>query len=268
MWRNYETATNLSEKSTEIRTATLLSCIGIEGFELCKCLDFAEEEDRQKIDKVLDRLERHSVGEVNETFERFKFNQRNQEASELIDAYVSAIRVLVKSCNFAALEESLLRDGIVMGIRDDATRKKLLQTRQLDLKLTIDICRANESSSQHFREMRVTDDVQKLHLSRKPQPVDVGNRDVPSYRRLKQQQRASQPTAKCKFCGQESKFQNELCPAFGRTCKKCKKKRFSLPICADRDPRTCGSRIWKQQRWRNPRSWITARSGIPKENLC
>ena len=126
MWRNYETATNLSEKSSEIRTATLLSCIGMDGFELCESLDFAAEGDRQQIDIVLDRLERHFVGEVNEIFERFKFNQWNQEASELIDAYVSALRMLVKSCNFAALEESLLRDRIVMGIRDDATRKKTL----------------------------------------------------------------------------------------------------------------------------------------------
>ena len=67
MWRNYETATNLSEKSSEIRTATLLSCIGIDGFDLCESLDFAEE-DRQKIDNVLDRLERHFVGEVKRNF--------------------------------------------------------------------------------------------------------------------------------------------------------------------------------------------------------
>ena len=204
----------------------------MDGFELCESLDFAAEEDRQKIDKVLDRLERHFVGEVNETFERFKFNQRNQEASELIDAYVSALRMLVKSCNFAALKESLLRDRIVMGIRDDATRRKLLQTRQLDLKMTIDICRANESSSRQVREMRATDDVQKLHSSRKPQPVDVGTQNVP--RRSKPQQRASQPTAKCKFCGQEHKFQKELCPAFGRTCKKCKKPNHFADMCRSR----------------------------------
>ena len=110
--------------------------------------------------------------------------------------------------------------------------KKLLQTRQLDLKMIIDICRANESSSRQVREMRATDDVQKLHSSRKPQPVDVGTRDVP--RRSKPQQRASQPIPKCKFCGQEHKFQKEICPAFGRTCKKCKKPNHFADMCRSR----------------------------------
>src|ERR1700721_378706 len=129
MWINYETAANLTDKATGIRTATFLACIGVEGFQLYESLDFAEDADRTKIDKVLERLERHFVGEVNETFERFRFNQRGQENHESIEAYVSALRTLVRPCNLAALEESLLRDRIVMGIRDDAARRKLLQTR-------------------------------------------------------------------------------------------------------------------------------------------
>jgi uncharacterized protein YfaT (DUF1175 family) len=102
MWNNYETAANLNDKSTEVRTATFLTSIGMDGFQLYESLDFAEEGDRNKIDKVLERLDRHFVGEVNETFERFKFNQRNQEMNESIDAYVSALRSIVKSCNFSA----------------------------------------------------------------------------------------------------------------------------------------------------------------------
>ena len=71
MWNNYEIAANLNDKSTEVRTATFLTSIGMDGFQLYESLDFAEEGDRSKIDKVLERLDRHFVGEVNETFERF-----------------------------------------------------------------------------------------------------------------------------------------------------------------------------------------------------
>lgn len=133
MWTNYETAAELIDKPTEIRTATFLTCIGVEGFQLYESLDFAADGDNHKIDKVIERLERHFVGEVNETFERFKFNQRCQESNETVDVYVGALSTLVKTCSFAALEDSLLRDRIVMGIRDDNTRKKLLQTRDLNL---------------------------------------------------------------------------------------------------------------------------------------
>ena len=163
MWKNYETTTNLIEESSEIRTATLLSCIGMDGFELYETLDFAEEGDQKQIDRVLKHLEMHFVGEVKETFERFKFNQRNQEVTKGIDGYVNSLRSMVKTCNFTALEDSLLRDRIVMGIHEDSTHKKLLQTRNLDLKLTINICHRTEISLRQVREMRYTDKVQKLH---------------------------------------------------------------------------------------------------------
>jgi len=107
---------------------------------LIQSLDFAEDAHRTNIDQVIARLDTHFIGEANETFERFKFNQRIQHSNETIDTYVSALRTLVRSCNFGALENSLLRDRIVIGVRDDATRKKLLQMRTLDLKQTIDIC--------------------------------------------------------------------------------------------------------------------------------
>jgi len=123
MWINYETAVNLADKSTEIQTATLLACIGVEAFQLIQSFDFAEDAHRTNIDQVIAHLDTHFIGEVNETFERFKFNQRIQDLNETIDIYVSALRTLVRSCNFGALENSLLRDRIVIGVRDDATRK-------------------------------------------------------------------------------------------------------------------------------------------------
>ena len=55
--------------------------------------------------------------------------------------FLSDIRRLVKSCDYSNVEESTIRDMIVVMIRDDATRKRLLQTRKLDLSKMIDICR-------------------------------------------------------------------------------------------------------------------------------
>ena len=94
---------------------------------MCESLDFAEEGGRTEINKVLVLLDRHFVGEVNETFERFTLNQRNQELNESIDTYVSALRAMVNP--FAALEESFLRDRIVIGIRDDGARRKLIDSK-------------------------------------------------------------------------------------------------------------------------------------------
>ena len=102
------------------------------------------------------------MGETNETFERYIFRRQSQEESETIDTYVSVLRSLVRSSNFGALEDSLLRDQIVIGINDDATRRKLLQIRELTLQNAIDICRSSELSSRHMKEMKPVDDVHYL----------------------------------------------------------------------------------------------------------
>ena len=228
MWNNYETAANLNDKATEVRTATFLACIGMDGFQLCESLDFAEEGDRTKIDKVLERLDRHFVGEINETFERFKFNQRSQEPNESIEAYVSALRALVKPCNFATLEESLLRDRIVIGIRDDGARRKLLQTRNLDLKTALDICRASEASSKQVKEMKPTEDVHKMqHASRKQQFKSDQGTTKPFRSKSKSKVRSGI----CKFCGSEHEFKKELCRAFGKTCNVCSGKNHIAKVC-------------------------------------
>ena len=71
------------------------------------------------------------------------FNRRDQEASESVDAYVTALRKLAKTCNYNLLTEPLIRDRMVVGINDDLAGKKLLQTSKLTLSQCIDICRSS-----------------------------------------------------------------------------------------------------------------------------
>ncbi|CAC5398224.1 unnamed protein product [Mytilus coruscus] len=93
------------------------------------------------------------VGKTNETFERYTFNICNQSEAENIDTYVSKLRKLAKTCNYQDLIESLIRDRIVCGIRDNTARKRLLQEDKLTLNKCIDICRALESTSAKMKTM-------------------------------------------------------------------------------------------------------------------
>ena len=67
--------------------------------------------------------------------------------NESIDFYVAVLRNLAKTCNYGTLEENLIRDRLVMGTRENSTRKRLLQESELILNRCIDICRANESTA-------------------------------------------------------------------------------------------------------------------------
>ena len=75
------------------------------------------------------------MGDVNETFELFKFNQRSQEACKNFDAYLTGLWNLAESCNFWTCpntSDSNLCDRIVLGIRNEDARKRLLQERNLE----------------------------------------------------------------------------------------------------------------------------------------
>ena len=145
-WNNYEVATRLDTESPKYRTSVLLACIGDEAFDIFDGFSFEKEEDQNDIDIVLDIFEQFCVGEASEIYETFLFNKRNQEEGETIDAYVSSLWKLAKTSNFKTNEERMLRDRIVLGVRDDTVRQKLREVRKLTLASCIEVSRAHESS--------------------------------------------------------------------------------------------------------------------------
>ena len=55
---------------------------------------------------------------MNETYERFIFNNRDQKEGETFESFHAAIRFLDKTCNYCdAYINSVLHDRIVIGIR-------------------------------------------------------------------------------------------------------------------------------------------------------
>jgi hypothetical protein len=126
-----------------------------------------DEEARSDIDEVIQAFDTYCIGEVNITYERYTFNRLVQESSESFDGFVTELRKLIKSCDYGQLEDSILKDRIVIGIKDDATRRKLLQTRKLDLAQAVDICRASETATKHLKEMASAAEVHKVDMRRR-----------------------------------------------------------------------------------------------------
>ena len=96
-------------------------------------------------------LDSHFVGEVNEVCKRFISHQNKHEPAEPFESFLTVLRKLVMTCEYGDLEYSAIRDQIATGITDDSTRRRLLQTRKLDLKTAIDICRAAEAAVSQSR---------------------------------------------------------------------------------------------------------------------
>ena len=59
-----------------------------------------------------------------------------------------------KTCNFCDyLRDSLIRDRIVLGIKNELTTKKLLRMRDLNLNRCIDVCRSEEVAELQMKSL-------------------------------------------------------------------------------------------------------------------
>ena len=216
MWSNYEIAARLVKQPKEERTATLLKCLGADALEIVDGLNFANDEERKDIDVVLVKLEVFCVGETNKIYERYQFNKRDQESGESIDSYVASLRTWAKTCNYGSLLDSLTRDRIVVGIRDNGTRKRLLQEANLTLNKCIDICRSSEATSAQLQAMGNQEDFKFVADDKfKKETQDKGGKDVIS----------------CKFCDKKHVRSREECPAWGKNCNKCGEKNHFAVKC-------------------------------------
>ena len=230
MWTNYEIASGLKSQENKIRAATLLTCIGTDALDIIDGLPLQETE-KDDCDRILELMGSHCIGEVNETYERYVFNKRNQEPNETIDSYVTALRNLAKTCNYKDLEDNLIRDRIVVGLRDSDTAKLLLSEPKLTLQLCIDKCRAQEATTRQVKAINQED----VHYVKGKQQKIPGTQKTPRQetKRIQGHKDMKPRWSQCKFCGKHHKFRKSECPAYGKTCSRCSGKNHfaTSPVC-------------------------------------
>ena len=226
IWEIYEIATHLNKQDSSLRVATLLSSIGSDVLDIFDGLSFDTEAEGQDINRVLEKLEAYCIGETNETYERYVFNKRDQQQGESFDSYLSAFRSLIKTCNFGTLQDNLLRDRVVLGIRENSTRKKLLAESKLTLEKCISICRANKTTSKQLKEI-AGEEVNAInsaslpsHSTGNPPSKRIAATGVPRNKGSGTGQR-SESQIKCKFCLKTHEKKKESCFAWNKSCNAC-----------------------------------------------
>ena len=92
------------------------------------------EADRKKYDSVLGKFDDFFNVRRNKIYERARFNRRDQRDGESAEQYITALYELVKNCEYGDQRDEMLRDRLVVGIRDGALSAKL----QLEATLTLE----------------------------------------------------------------------------------------------------------------------------------
>ena len=214
-WDNYSIVARLERFDEKFKTAMFLSVIGEDAMEIFDGMDFTPESDRQVLSRVVGKFEEFCIGETNETYERFIFNRRKQE-NESIDQYVTILRKLAQTCNFCGcLQDSLIRDWLVLGIRDESIRKKLLQEKKLSLSHAVDIGTSGETTSM---ASGTNEEINSLKIKR----TNNGR-----------SRRERETIRSCRYCG--GSHRRGDCPAYGQTCKKCGRRNHFSQVCLQRN---------------------------------
>ncbi|MCG8048533.1 MAG: hypothetical protein N0E48_23435 [Candidatus Thiodiazotropha endolucinida] len=132
-FERFRSASGLSEKQEEIQVNSLIYCMGSEADDILDTLKLTAEQ-KKKYETVSKKLKDYFIPKRNVIFERVQFHQRVQFEGENVDSFVTSLYKLAEYCSFGELHDEMIRDRLVVGLRDQRVSEKL----QLDAELTLE----------------------------------------------------------------------------------------------------------------------------------
>lgn len=181
---------------------------------------------------VLAAFEAFFIVKRNVVYERAVFNRRSQREGESAAEFITALYALVETCDYGNLKEELLRDRIVVGVRDKKLSTKLQMEGDLTLERAVLLTKQTETVGRQQENLK--------------QPVDpssaeaayVDSLKVKSHKGRKPKQggppkQGTEPALKqpCYWCGNAVQHPRQQCPASKAQCHKCGKQGHFASVC-------------------------------------
>ncbi|XP_073950749.1 uncharacterized protein [Choristoneura fumiferana] len=159
-------------------------------------------------EETLKSFEEVFTPKKNIVYERFKFNSRKQREDENIDSFITDLFGLAETCEYDTLKEGLIRDRLIVGMRDAEASERLLLNEKLDLKEAIRMAKQAEIQKEDNKLLR---EEGQIH-------------------RIKSKQESFKKNDKCWFCGYE-RHSRDKCPAVNIKCKSCGRTGHYAKMC-------------------------------------
>ena len=213
-------ATEKDTKGDKIKTSIFLTCIGQKGREIYETFTF-EPGDEMKLAPVLHKFSEYCNPRKNITILRHKFFTYRQQEGQNFHDFVTELKKLSSECEFDNLQESLIKDMIVCGTKDNSLRERLLRECDLTLSKAISAGHAAEETRKHAREIlrsQPSADIDKIFKKK----MNKSNHNTCN-------QNTRDFIKKCKFC--DSSHPRGKCPAYGKVCHVCNKKNHFKVCC-------------------------------------
>lgn len=251
-WRKFECEYDIffaaahSDKNAKTKAYILLNLAGPEAIERERSFTYApavisaegivEVAAESRVDPAcLKRKFREICNpETNVIMERHNFNKRQQKPGETIEAYVSTLKNMARTCSFGALQDELIRDRLVCGITSDSVRRSLLKETELTLAKAVCICQISELTDQHSKALST------------PKHITSASVDTEQIKHGKFKRKTNKlltDIQNCRNCGSSHPAKREQCPAFGQQCHVCKKYNHYKKQCRSAKPHHRGKQV-------------------------
>ncbi|XP_054713060.1 uncharacterized protein K02A2.6-like [Uloborus diversus] len=161
----YLEASDKIRKPDKMKVALLLGIMGEECIDIFNSFKLSEAIGNN-FNEVLNAFDNYFQPRTNTVIARYKFFNSRQKEGESVDSFVTNLKNLSKDCCFENQEDSLIRDLLVIGVRDSAMKEKLLMETELSLGKAIEYCRAKEASTKQIQIM-------SEHLDCNPKDIDA-----------------------------------------------------------------------------------------------
>ncbi|UYV72761.1 K02A2.6-like [Cordylochernes scorpioides] len=234
----YRLLSNLNAKEQEYQITALIYLMGERAEEIHSAFNLSAD-DAKNLDKVIEAFDNHFIGKRNVVYERALFGLRSQRPEETIEEFVTVLHRISEHCEYANLREELIRDRIVLGVKDRKLSEKLMLNENLTLAKAVEIARQWEAVMREQQDLNPsTSQVDTTRKVAKQKPKASGHgkdngrltsRQTDSAKETDEGKRF--PT--CFNCGTTKHHYRyrDKCPAKDKVCGKCGKKGHYTNLC-------------------------------------
>lgn len=210
----YALAKSQSKLAVDEQIANMLLCMGQESVEIYNQFVYDDDQHKLTLANVISDFDRHFQPVKNVIYERMIFHQISQKPSQSIHQFITETQSQVIHCDYGDMANEMVRDRIVVGVRDHKLRECLVDMENLDLQRCV-------QKAKQFTSSRA----QMAHMV--PDNLDAVTKET-ERRRLPFQRSSGRPEGAsskecCHFCGKE-KHPRDQCPARKSVCNRCQEE--------------------------------------------
>ena len=255
-FERFRLATSLNRKEGAVQVSTLVYAMGGDAEDILQSFGLDETAENE-YDTVKARFQAHFIKRHNPIFERARFNQRTQQPGETVDAFITALYKLVEHCEYGSLREQMIRDRLVVGLRDANLSERLQLESSLDLRDAVQRARNSESVKSQQTTVRASGTTGTASSSAAADAIHGTQRRQNSSKFQQQKGGSTQPKryphsrgtppassrdryesdtpTSCKWCG-KSPHRRDRCPAKTAKCGACGKLGHFAKVCLSSKP--------------------------------